>query len=95
MLLNPEEVEHIAALARLALTEDEIFRYQQQLSEILAYFQRLQQVNTDDLPHTAGGGMIGETLRDDQPAKGLDKEDAIRNAPDIENDQFRVPPVFG
>jgi aspartyl-tRNA(Asn)/glutamyl-tRNA(Gln) amidotransferase subunit C len=95
MLLNPEEVEHIAALARLALTKGEIIRYQQQLSEILAYFQRLQLVNTDDLPHTAGGEMIGDTLRDDQPAKGLDKEDAIRNAPDIESDQFRVPPVFG
>lgn len=95
MLLTPEEVEHIAALAQLALTEEEVVSYQQQLSDILAYFQRLQMVNTEDLPLPTGGPMVRDTLRLDQPSQGLDKGDTTRNAADIEDDQFRVPPVFG
>jgi len=95
MLLTPEEVEHIAALAQLALTEEEVVSYQQQLSDILAYFQRLQMVNTEDLPLPTGGPMVRDTLRLDQPLQGLDKGDTTRNAADIEDDQFRVPPVFG
>ena len=95
MKLTIEEVEHIAALARLELTEDEKQRYAEQLSDILDYAARLDELATDHIPPTASVLDMQLRLREDQSRPGLSPEDVLRNAAETQDDQFKVPPVFG
>jgi aspartyl-tRNA(Asn)/glutamyl-tRNA(Gln) amidotransferase subunit C len=96
MSLNLSEVEHIAELARLKLTDEEKDRFRQQLSEILEYAARLQAVDTSQamaptpMPPAAGHSV----LRPDVPAPCLPLKDVLANAPQAEDNQFRVPPVL-
>ncbi|MDT8898292.1 Asp-tRNA(Asn)/Glu-tRNA(Gln) amidotransferase subunit GatC [Thermanaerothrix sp. 4228-RoL] len=94
MSLSREQVEHIAHLARLELTEDELERYRQQLSAILDYAARLQTLDTSGIPPTASVLPPRSVLRPDEPRAGLSREALLRNAPQVENGQFRVPPVL-
>jgi len=94
MALTLQEVEHIAELARLRLTEEEKARYREQLSDILDYAARLQRVDTSGIPPTSSVLPPRSVLRPDVPRPGMPKEDLLRNAPDTEKDQFRVPPVL-
>jgi aspartyl-tRNA(Asn)/glutamyl-tRNA(Gln) amidotransferase subunit C len=94
MILTREEVEHIADLARLALSEEEKERYREQLSAILEYAARLQSLDTTSIPPTSGVQPERAGLRPDEPRPGLALEDLLRNAPDQEDRQFRVPPVL-
>jgi len=94
MNLTREEVDHIALLARLDLSEDEKTRFQQQLSAILDHVAQLQQLDTSHVPPTSGVQPEFARLRDDEARKGLAVEDALQNAPKVENRQFRVPPVL-
>jgi aspartyl-tRNA(Asn)/glutamyl-tRNA(Gln) amidotransferase subunit C len=94
MTLTLEEVEHIAHLARLRLTPQEKERYRQQLSAILDYAARLQALDTSGIPPTASVLPPRSMLRPDQPRPGLTLEEVLGNAPDVEADQFRVPPVL-
>lgn len=95
MKLSIKEVEHIAALARLELTEDEKRRYAEQLSEILDYAERLDELDTADIPPTASVLESELRLREDQPRPGLTRQALLRNAPETEDGQFKGPPVFG
>lgn len=94
MTLTREEVEHIAELARLTLTDEEIVRYSEQLSAILEYFASLQTLDTTDIPPTSSVLAARSVLRPDEPRPGLSKDDLLRNAPETEANQFRVPPVL-
>lgn len=94
MILTLEEVEHIAELARLELTPAEKSRYREQLSAILDYAARLQELDTADIPPTASVLPSRSVLRQDEIEPGLDLETLMCNAPDSETGQFRVPPVF-
>ncbi len=94
MSLTIEEVDHIALLARLKLTDEEKERYRQQLSAILDYAGRLQQVDTSHIPPTSSVLPPRSYLRKDEPARGLELDDILKNAPQVEDDQFRVPPVL-
>jgi aspartyl-tRNA(Asn)/glutamyl-tRNA(Gln) amidotransferase subunit C len=94
MTLTRDEVEHIAELARLTLTDEEIARYSEQLSAILEYFASLQTLDTTDIPPTSSVLAARSVLRPDEPRPGLSKDDLLRNAPETEANQFRVPPVL-
>jgi aspartyl-tRNA(Asn)/glutamyl-tRNA(Gln) amidotransferase subunit C len=94
MILSREEVEHIANLARLELSEEEKERYREQLSAILEHVKRLQSLDTSDIPPTSGVQPERAGLRADEPRPGLLLADLLRNAPDHEDRQFRVPPVL-
>lgn len=94
MALTQQEVEHIARLARLELTEEQKARYREQLSAILDYIAKLRQLDTKDVPPTAGGGLTQMILRPDEPRPGLSTEALLKNAPQAEDDQFKIPPVF-
>ncbi len=94
MSLTKEEVEHIAELARLELTETEKERYREQLSAILDYAARLQTLDTSHIPPTSTVLAKRSRLRPDVPAQGLTTDEALRNAPSAEQKQFRVPPVM-
>lgn len=93
MSLTREEVEHIADLARLDLTEEEKERYREQLSDILDYAARLQALDTSHIPPTASVIATRSVLRADVSKQGLTTQAALENAPRVEQNQFRVPPV--
>lgn len=94
MTLSIAEVEHIANLARMDLTEDEKARFSQQLSAILEYIAELQALDTRDILPTSSVLPGRNVLRADEPRPGLDLEALLSNAPLVEDDQFRVPPVL-
>jgi len=95
MKLTIEEVEHIAALARLELTEDEKQRYAEQLSDILDYAARLDELATDQIPPTASVLDMQLRLRGDQARPSLSPDEVLRNAAETQDEQFKVPPIFG
>ena len=94
MTLSLEEVEHIAELARLQLSPAEKERYRGQLSAILNYAARLQDLDTSDIPPTSSVLTPRSVLRDDKPRPGMAVEDLLSNAPQAEGRQFRVPAVL-
>jgi aspartyl-tRNA(Asn)/glutamyl-tRNA(Gln) amidotransferase subunit C len=94
MKLSREEVLHIARLARVALTEAEITRMSEQLSNLLEHFEVLQQVDTEGVPPTAQSVALQSVMRDDVVAPSLTQEDVLANAPRREDDCFRVRAVL-
>jgi aspartyl-tRNA(Asn)/glutamyl-tRNA(Gln) amidotransferase subunit C len=94
MKLSLTEVEHIAKLACLDLSEEEKSRYREQLSDVLDYAARLQSLDTSDIPPTSSVLPPRSVLRKDIAAKGLSIEEVLSNAKQIEENQFRVPPVL-
>ena len=94
LILTLEQVEHIAELARLDLTPEEKARYQKQLSAILDYAARLQTLDTSGIPPTASVLPPRSVLRPDVAQPGLERDALLRNAPEAEAGQFKVPPVL-
>lgn len=94
MKLSREEVLHIARLARVGLTEDEITRLSEQLSNLLENFEVLQKVDTTDVPPTAQSVALQSVMREDEVAPSLPPEDILANAPRREGDCFRVRAVL-
>ncbi len=93
MSLTREEVDHIAALAHLTLSEAQKARYQEQLSAILDYAARIQAVNTSAISPTATVLPLRTILRDDTTTPPLSREEALTNAPEAIADCFAVPPL--
>lgn len=91
MNLDREEVEHMADLARLALSGRELSLYREQLSAILEHFQRLQELDTEEIPPTASVLPLRSVTRDDETRPPLKREKVLENAPDTEGGCFRVP----
>ena len=94
MTLTLAEVEHIADLARLDLSDDEKNRFREQLSAILDYAARLQSIETSDIAPTSSVLPTRSVLRPDRSRPGMDIAGLLSNAPQADQDQFRVPPVM-
>ena len=94
MKLSREEVLHIALLARLGLTEAEVDRISEQLSNILENFEVLQQVDTTDTPPTAQSIALQNVVSADKVAPSLPPGQVLANAPQKEGDLFRVRAVL-
>jgi aspartyl-tRNA(Asn)/glutamyl-tRNA(Gln) amidotransferase subunit C len=94
MALTPEQVRHIARLARLGLADADVEKFSHQLSDILDYFERLKAVDTDDVPPTAYPLDLHNVMRDDEPLPAADPEEILANAPQREGDHFRVRAVL-
>ena len=94
MALTIDEVKKIAYLARLRLTPEEEERYAGQLSAILDYAQRLQEVNTSHIPPTASVLPLNAPLRADEARPSIPRDQILSNAPSKEEGMFRVPPVL-
>ena len=95
MPLTLTEVEHIAELARLSLTEAEKVRYREQLAAILDYAAILQQVDTSAIPPTATVLPLRNVMRADQVAPSMPIEDVLANAPAIYESCFQVAEILG
>ncbi len=93
MPLSREEVRHVATLARIGLEPGDEEFYADQLSGILGHIDRLQQLDTEDIPPTAQVVEVASRLRDDDPRPCLSQEDALANAPAAVNGFFRVPAI--
>lgn len=92
--LSANEVRHVAELAKLRLSEAEIEQYAGQLSAILEYAERLQEVDTSSVPPTPYILPLVNVMRDDVTEPCLSNEEALANAPDSEDGFFRVRAVF-
>src|SRR5438132_12041598 len=93
MPLSKDEVRHVAMLARLGLEAGDVEVYADQLSGILGHIDRLQQVDTDDIPPTAQVVEIASRLRDYEPRPSLTQEEALAHAPASVDGFFRVPAI--
>jgi aspartyl-tRNA(Asn)/glutamyl-tRNA(Gln) amidotransferase subunit C len=96
-ILSREEVERIAALASLELTEAEVKTFARQLGEILEYARRVQQIDTSGIAPTSHGVSTAPLDRADDPQPSLDRASVLPGAPDPAQDAglFRVPRVIG
>jgi aspartyl-tRNA(Asn)/glutamyl-tRNA(Gln) amidotransferase subunit C len=94
MSLTLKEVEHIAELARLDLSETEKEQYREQLSAILDYAASLQDLDTAGIPPTASVLPERSVLRNDEVGACLDTEELMKNAPRKSGGQFQVPAVM-
>ena len=93
MAITREEVLHVARLARLALTEDEIARLQVQLSAILEAVGTVGELDLAGVEPTSHPLDVANVWADDEPRPSLALDDALANAPDRERGFFRVPPA--
>jgi aspartyl-tRNA(Asn)/glutamyl-tRNA(Gln) amidotransferase subunit C len=92
--LSSEDVEHIALLARLGLSEEEIERFREQLSNILENFEVLQEIDTTDVQPTAHVIALESVVRDDEILPSWPQKEILENAPQAEDGYFRVRAVL-
>ncbi len=94
MALNREEVLHVAHLARLSLNPEEIELFTRQLNDILAYVEKLQELDTGDVAPMAHVLPVFNAFREDEVTPGLPREGALDNAPAREEGAFLVPRII-
>ncbi len=94
MSLSADEVRHIALLARLGISEDEVEKFRGQLSNIMENFEILKQVDTTDLPPTSQSVNLENVYRPDEPKPSLPPSDVLANAPGQEDGSFKVNAVL-
>ena len=92
--LTTEEVRHLALLARIGMTDDEVERMRDQMSHILENFDILKQVDTDGVEPTAHSVNVTSVMREDRSRESLSKEEVFANAPLVEGDRIRVRAVL-
>lgn len=94
MVLTEEEVRKVANLARLELSEDEIEKYRQQLSDVLEYVEQLNELALDDVEPTARAVAQTNVWREDETRPSLTVQEALQNAPAKSEDQFLIQAVL-
>jgi aspartyl-tRNA(Asn)/glutamyl-tRNA(Gln) amidotransferase subunit C len=93
--LTRADVEHVAYLARLGLTEEELARLEGQLNHILDQYATLAELDTDSIPPTAQTIELENILREDVARPSMPPEDVLANAPERDGDFFVVPAILG
>ncbi|HEY1295875.1 MAG TPA: Asp-tRNA(Asn)/Glu-tRNA(Gln) amidotransferase subunit GatC [Chloroflexota bacterium] len=94
MTITRAEVAHVARLARLGLTDDEMDRLAAELDHILGAMQELQQLDTSAIPPTAQVIPLQNVMREDVSRPSWPVDDILENAPQVQDGQFLVPPVL-
>lgn len=92
--ISPADVRHVALLSRLHLTEEDIPHYTDVLNSILDYFAKLNELDTTNVSPTSHSIEMCNVFREDVPLPSLPVEEAIANAPDAEDNCFRVPKII-
>lgn len=90
-MIDREQVLHVARLARLELTDDEVERMAGELSSILGHIETITSLPLDDVPPTTHVVEVESSLRPDEPCPSLPRDVALANAPDVADGGFRVP----
>jgi aspartyl-tRNA(Asn)/glutamyl-tRNA(Gln) amidotransferase subunit C len=91
--ITKDEVLHVARLARLELSDDEVTKFQEQLSDILEAVSKVSELDLSDVPPTAHPLEIANAWAEDEPRPCLSHDEAFANAPDVQDDHFRTPPA--
>ncbi len=94
MTLSREEVIHIARLARVGLTEEEIERFRQQLSHILENFELLKRIDTSQVPPTAQPNPLSTVVKEDISRPSMNRENVLANAPARHDEFIKIRPVL-
>jgi aspartyl-tRNA(Asn)/glutamyl-tRNA(Gln) amidotransferase subunit C len=92
-MIDQKTIEHIAKLARLKVSPDEAAEYGEQLTKVLAHFQQISKINTENVEPLVTPSEIEFYLREDTPAHPLPTEEMVKNAPEKAGNLFKVPPV--
>lgn len=92
--IDPAQVRQVAKLSRLDLSDDQIEQFSTDLSSILGYIEKLNELDTDSVEPLAHCLSVHNVFRDDVIKPSLDNEKAIRNAPDQYENYFRVPKIL-
>jgi aspartyl-tRNA(Asn)/glutamyl-tRNA(Gln) amidotransferase subunit C len=92
--ISREEVRHVATLARLELTEEEEKRMTEQMNDILTYMDKLNELDTLDIPPTTHATQLENVFRADEVTESLDRELALANAPQSDGVHFLVPKII-
>jgi aspartyl-tRNA(Asn)/glutamyl-tRNA(Gln) amidotransferase subunit C len=94
MSISKEEVQKVALLARLKLTEQEADQFTSQLNDILRFAEKLNELDTDQVEPTSHVLPMANVMRDDEVKPSISREKALSNAPEEQDGMFRVPAVF-
>jgi len=89
-----DEVKHVANLARLAITEDEADKFAKQLDAIITFAEQLNELDTDNIEPTSHVLDMKNVFREDKAKPGLPVEEVLKNAPDHEDSQIKVPAIM-
>ena len=93
--ISREDVVHVARLARLDLTDEEVDRFTDQLGAVLEHAADVASLDTAGVPPTAHPLPLANVLRDDVPGPSLDRDEVLSQAPAAEDGRFRVPRILG
>ena len=89
--ISREEVEHVAWLAKIELSEDEVELFAEQLSKVLEYFEKINELDTEGVPPTFHVHGLANVFREDEPGGTLSQEEALANAPRKEGGYIKAP----
>ncbi|MEH7117541.1 Asp-tRNA(Asn)/Glu-tRNA(Gln) amidotransferase subunit GatC [Neobacillus vireti] len=93
--ISTEQVKHVANLARLAITEEEVEKFTKQLDKIITFAEQLNELDTENVKPTYHVLDMKNVLREDIPQKGLPREEVLKNAPEHQDGQIKVPSILG
>jgi aspartyl-tRNA(Asn)/glutamyl-tRNA(Gln) amidotransferase subunit C len=93
--ITRDDVRHVATLARLEVSEEELDTFTGQLAAVLAHADDVASLDTAGVPPTAHPLPLENVLRPDEPRPSLDRAEVLSQAPAVEDDRFKVPPVLG
>ena len=93
--ISKEQVKHVANLARLEVTEEEAEKLQKELDEIITFAELLNELDTDQVDPTYHVLEMKNVFREDIPQSGLPQETVLKNAPDHQDGQIKVPAIIG
>jgi aspartyl-tRNA(Asn)/glutamyl-tRNA(Gln) amidotransferase subunit C len=94
-MIDRAEVLHVATLARLELSEEEVERMSRELSAVLDHIEKISELDLEGVPPTSHVIEVSSALRPDEPADSLPREVALASAPDSDGEGFRVPSPGG
>jgi aspartyl-tRNA(Asn)/glutamyl-tRNA(Gln) amidotransferase subunit C len=93
--LTRDDVAHVAHLARLDITDEELDLYTEQLAAVLEHAADVEALDTSGVPPTAHPLPISNVLRDDVVEPSIDRDEVLAQAPAVEDGRFRVPRILG
>lgn len=92
--ITKEQVKHVANLARLEISEEEAEKLTENLSAIISFAEQLNEIDTEGIEPTTHVLDLKNVMRKDEPKQWITREDALKNAPDQKDGQFRVPSIL-
>jgi aspartyl-tRNA(Asn)/glutamyl-tRNA(Gln) amidotransferase subunit C len=93
--ISKDDVAHVARLARLALSDDELEQYTSQLAGVLRHAADIEALDIDNVEATAHPFPLVNVLREDVPTPSLDRDEVLAQAPEVDQERFRIPRILG